>query len=54
MVRAGPPPPQLYRTRNWPTYNVALKRRGLLTIWFDPEMSWDRGLVEDSTMWCSS
>jgi hypothetical protein len=30
-----------YRTRNWPAYNDALKRRGSLTIWFDPEMSWD-------------
>ena len=25
---------------NWPAYNEALKRRGSLTIWFDPEMSW--------------
>ena len=30
-----------YRTRNWPTYNEALKRRGSLTIWFDPDMAWD-------------
>ncbi len=30
-----------YRTRNWPAYNEALKRRGSLTIWFDPEMIWD-------------
>jgi len=30
-----------YRTRNWPAYNEALKRQGSLTIWFDPEMSWD-------------
>ena len=30
-----------YKTRNWPAYNEALKRRGSLTIWFDPEMSWD-------------
>ena len=30
-----------YRTRNWPAYNEALKRRGSLTIWFDPEMTWD-------------
>ncbi|PTN02078.1 DDE family transposase [Rhodovulum imhoffii] len=29
-----------YKTRNWPAYNEALKRRGSLTIWFDPEMSW--------------
>jgi hypothetical protein len=29
-----------YRTRNWPAYNEALKRRGSLTIWFDPEMDW--------------
>jgi hypothetical protein len=30
-----------YKTRNWPSYNVALKRRGSLTIWFDPAMTWD-------------
>ena len=30
-----------YKTRNWPAYNDALKRRGSLTIWFDPEMSWE-------------
>lgn len=29
-----------YKTRNWPAYNEALKRRGSLTIWFDPEMTW--------------
>ena len=30
-----------YKTRNWPAYNEALKRRGSLTIWFDPEMGWE-------------
>ena len=30
-----------YKTRNWPAYNEALKRRGSLTIWFDPEMTWE-------------
>ena len=30
-----------YKTTNWADYNVALKRRGSLTIWFDPEMNWD-------------
>ena len=35
------PTPPTYRTRNWPAYNEALKRRGSLTIWFDPEMTWD-------------
>ncbi|ETD90609.1 transposase [Rhodobacter capsulatus YW2] len=29
------------KTRNWPAYNEALKRRGSLTIWFDPAMTWD-------------
>lgn len=29
-----------YKTKNWPVYNRALKRRGSLTIWFDPEMTW--------------
>ena len=35
------PTPPTYKTRNWPAYNEALKRRGSLTIWFDPKMSWD-------------
>ncbi len=30
-----------YRTRDWPPYNEALKRRGSRTIWFGPEMNWD-------------
>ena len=30
-----------YKTRNRPAYNKALKRRGSLTIWFDPAMIWD-------------
>ena len=30
-----------YKTRNWSAYNESRKRRGSLTIWFDPEMSWD-------------
>lgn len=29
-----------YKTKNWPTYNEALKQRGSLTIWFDPEIVW--------------
>ena len=28
-----------YKTTNWTAYNEALKRRGSLTIWFDPEMN---------------
>ena len=35
------PTPPAYKTRTWPTYNEALKRRGALTIWFGPEMSGD-------------
>ena len=34
------PSPPTYKTRNWPAYNEALKRRGSLTIWFDPAMTW--------------
>jgi len=30
-----------YKTRNWPAHNEALKRRGSLTIWFDPSMIWE-------------
>ena len=32
--------PTKYKTRNWPSYNTALKQRGSLSIWFDPEMDW--------------
>ena len=35
------PTPTTYKTTNWPAYSEALKRRGSLTIWFDPEMNWD-------------
>lgn len=28
------------KTTNWSSYNAALKRRGSLTLWFDPEMIW--------------
>lgn len=34
------PPRIRYKTTNWPDYNAALKRRGFLTIWLDPEMEW--------------
>ena len=34
------PTSRSYKTRNWPAYNDALKQRGSLTIWFDPEMVW--------------
>jgi hypothetical protein len=30
-----------YKTLNWPAYNKALKRRGSLSIWFDPTMIWE-------------
>jgi hypothetical protein len=29
-----------YKTTNWSSYNDSLKRRGSLSIWFDPEMAW--------------
>ncbi|WP_439142634.1 IS5 family transposase [Pseudooctadecabacter sp.] len=32
--------PTKYKTTNWSTYNDSLKRRGSLSIWFDPEMVW--------------
>jgi IS5 family transposase len=34
------PPAPKYRTTNWTEYNAALKQRGSLEIWFDPEMDW--------------
>ena len=30
----------IYKALNWPAYNKALKRRGSLTIWFDPDLAW--------------
>lgn len=30
--------PSKYKTKNWRLYNSALKQRGALSIWFDPEM----------------
>ena len=29
-----------YRTTNWRSYNAALRQRGSLLVWFDPEMEW--------------
>ncbi len=34
------PVPPTYRTTNWRTTNAALKQRGSLLIWLDPEMEW--------------
>ena len=34
------PTPPTYRTTNWRSYNAALKQRGSLLIWFDPETEW--------------
>lgn len=34
------PTPPKYRTTNWSEYNAALKNRGSLDVWFDPEMDW--------------
>lgn len=34
------PVPATYRPANWRAYNEALKQRGSLLIWFDPEMEW--------------
>ncbi len=40
MVCMSNPITPTYKTKNWPDYNAALKKRGSLTIWFDPDMSW--------------
>ena len=34
------PVPPTYRTTNWRAYNAALKQRGSLLIWFDPQTEW--------------
>ncbi len=33
-------PVPLFRTTNWSSYSQALKRRGSVMVWFDPEMAW--------------
>ena len=33
--------PTRYRTTNWCSYNASLKKRGSLTVWFDPVMVWE-------------
>ncbi|SNR87548.1 Transposase DDE domain-containing protein [Puniceibacterium sediminis] len=37
--------PLTYKIRKWRAYNEALKRRGSLTIWFDPKMTWEAKLT---------
>ena len=37
------PFPTRYRTTNWSDYNAALRKRGSLSVWFDPEMVWLAG-----------
>lgn len=32
--------PTKYKTTNWSAYNGSLKRRGSLSVWFDPAMIW--------------
>lgn len=34
------PAPARYRTKNWSSYNDALRKRGLLLIWLDKEVTW--------------
>jgi hypothetical protein len=48
--------PTKYKTTNWSAYNDSLKRRGSLSIWFDPEMVWvpppsgTRGRLSDAAI----
>ncbi|MBU2959638.1 IS5 family transposase [Citreicella sp. C3M06] len=37
------PSPTRYRTTNWSDYNAALRQRGSLSVWFDPDMVWHAG-----------
>ncbi|OLS52661.1 hypothetical protein BV392_12075, partial [Rhodovulum sulfidophilum] len=37
------PPPTRYRTTNWSTYNASLRKRGSLSVWFDPDTVWHAG-----------
>lgn len=33
--------PTKYKTRNWAEYNLSLKKRGSLSVWFDAGMTWE-------------
>jgi len=37
------PSSTLYRTTNWSDYNAAPRKRGSLSVWFDPGMVWHAG-----------
>ena len=39
-MRMSKPVTAVYRTTNWRAYKAALKQRGSLLVWFDPEMEW--------------
>ena len=47
LVLQGPAMPKpatpKYRTTNWNIYNAALRQRGSLDVWFDPDMAWLSG-----------
>ncbi len=32
--------PSRYRATNWSAYDASLRKRGSLSIWFDPDMAW--------------
>lgn len=34
------PPPTRYRTKNWSSYDAALRKRGSMLIWVDRDMAW--------------
>ncbi|OSP53580.1 hypothetical protein BV911_17260 [Pseudoruegeria sp. SK021] len=36
----------VFKTTNWHDYNLALRRRGSLTVWFDPDMVWEEAPSE--------
>lgn len=36
---------QKFKTTNWREYNAALKSRGAIDIWFDPQMKWEGSLT---------
>ena len=33
--------PTSYKIRNWREHSIALKQRGSLTIWSDPDLAWE-------------
>ena len=53
MGRMSQPDRPTWKTLNWRAHSAARKRRGSLTIWFDPEMTWEAKATDKRGRHCS-